>query len=61
MKNILILEKKVTMEKKTYKTPCMKVREISAHVMLNTSGGEKTMSKFSDEDLKGLGEDYSQW
>ena len=49
------------MEKKTYKTPCMKVREISAHVMLNTSGGEKTMSKFSDEEVEGLGEDYSQW
>ena len=49
------------MEKKTYITPSMKVRRIDCTHILCCSGGEKTMSKFSDEEVEGLGEDYSQW
>ena len=49
------------MDKKTYKTPCMKVRGISAHVMLITSGGDETLNMFGKDDVKKLGEDYSQW
>lgn len=49
------------MEKKTYKTPCMKVRRIACTHMLCGSGGNETLNMFGEDDVKNLGEDYSQW
>ena len=49
------------MEKKIYITPCMKVRRIACTHILCGSGGEKTLSTFSNKDLEDLDEEYSQW
>ena len=49
------------MEKKIYKTPCMKVRGIACTHMLCVSGGNETLNMFGKDDVKKLGEDYSQW
>ena len=45
------------MEKKTYKTPCMKVRRIACTHMLCGSGGEKSLNTINNN----VEEEYSQW
>ena len=50
------------MEKKAYKTPCMKVRRIACTHMLCISGEEeRTLKSFSPQQVEYLDEDYSQW
>ena len=49
------------MEKKAYKTPCMKVRHIACTHILCDSGGERKLSRFNTEDVEDLDEKYSQW
>lgn len=45
------------MEKKTYKTPCMKVVNISPAALLSAS----SLRMFGSEETDGLSEEYSQW
>ena len=49
------------MEKKTYKTPCMKVRRIACTHMLCTSYEENNLRMFKGEQIDNLDEEYSQW
>ena len=52
------------MEKKTYKTPCMKVRRITCTHMLCISGEEKrTLNSFSPEEVEeaSVENEVSQW
>ena len=49
------------MKKKIYITPSMKVKHIACTHMLCGSDGERSLNMISDEEVEGLGEDYSQW
>ena len=51
------------MEKKAYKTPCMKVRRIACTHMLCGSGGENNLRMFSTEDIQDakVEDEVSQW
>lgn len=51
------------MEKKAYKTPCIKVRKMSAQVMLITSGGENNLRMFSTDDIQdaNVAHEVIQW
>ena len=51
------------MEKKTYKTPCMKVRRIACTHMLCISGEENNLKMFSTEDIQdaNVENEISQW
>ena len=51
------------MEKKTYKTPCMKVRRIACTHMLCISGEENQLRMFSTETVEeaNVENEVSQW
>ena len=49
------------MKKKIYITPSMKVKHIACTHMLCGSDGERSLNMFDEDDVKKLGEDYSQW